>query len=58
MRFISLHITPLVINGLGGGHTHTHAYIRTEAILKKVTPSDALVSGHIQNRKMMQAGGL
>jgi len=23
---ISHHITPLVINSLGGGHTHTHAY--------------------------------
>ena len=30
----SHHITPLVINSLGGGHTHTHAYIRTETILR------------------------
>ena len=32
MGFISRHITPLVINSLGGGHTHTsthtHTYIR------------------------------
>ena len=33
MGSISHHITPLVINSLGGGHTHTHAYIRTETIL-------------------------
>ena len=25
MGSISRHITPLVINSLGGGHTHTHA---------------------------------
>ena len=25
MGSISHHITPLVINSLGGGHTHTHA---------------------------------
>ena len=37
-----VHITPLVIHGLGGGHTHTqththahtHTYIRTEVILR------------------------
>ena len=38
MGSISHHITPLVINSLGGGHTHTHththAYIRTETILR------------------------
>ena len=28
----TVHITPLVIHGLGGGHTH--AYIRTEVILR------------------------
>ena len=32
MGSISHHITPLVINSLGGGHTH--AYIRTETILR------------------------
>ena len=30
-----VHITPLVIHGLGGGHTHT--YIRTEVILRSQT---------------------
>ena len=25
---------PLVIHGLGGGHTHTHTYICTEVILR------------------------
>ena len=34
MGSISHHIMPLVINSLGGGHTHTHAYIRTETILR------------------------
>ena len=38
MGYISHHITPLVINSLGGGDTHasTHAYkhSRTEAILR------------------------
>ena len=33
-----VHITPLVIHGLGGGHTHTHTHththIRTEVILR------------------------
>ena len=29
MRFISHHITPLVINSLGGGHRHTHIQTRT-----------------------------
>ena len=32
MGCISHHIMPLVINSLGGGHTH--AYIRTETILR------------------------
>ena len=31
MESMSHHITPLVINSLGGGHTHTH--VRTETIL-------------------------
>ena len=31
---ITPQITPLVIHSLGGGHTHTHAYIRTEVILR------------------------
>ena len=45
MGSILHHITPLLINSLGGGHTHenthtckhTHAYrhLRTEAILRK-----------------------
>ena len=26
MESISCHITPLVINSLGGGHTHTHTH--------------------------------
>ena len=26
MGFISCHITPLVINNLGGGHTHMHTH--------------------------------
>ena len=40
MGSISHHITPLVINSLGGGHTHTHTHAqayrhsRTEAILR------------------------
>ena len=36
MGSISHHITPLVINSLGGGHTHKHTYrsSRTEAILR------------------------
>ena len=29
MRFISRHITPLVINSLRRGHTHTHTHTRT-----------------------------
>ena len=29
---IPLHITPLVINTLGGGHTHTHTDVHTEII--------------------------
>ena len=29
MGSISHHITPLVINSLGGGHTHTHANTHT-----------------------------
>ena len=38
MGSISHHITPLVINSLGGGHTHTQAYrrSRTEAILRNL----------------------
>ena len=32
MRFISHHITPLVINSLGGGHTNTHTDVCTETI--------------------------
>ena len=37
MEFISRHITPLVIDSLGGGHTHKHTHIltiRTGSILK------------------------
>ena len=37
MRSISRHITPLVVNSLGRGHIHTHAYIptiRTGSILR------------------------
>ena len=34
MESISCHITPLVINSLGGGHRHTHKDIRTETILR------------------------
>ena len=34
MGFISHHITPLVINSLGGGHIHTRILSRTEAILR------------------------
>ena len=36
MGSISHHITPLVIDSLGGGHTHKHAYgsSQTEAILR------------------------
>ena len=30
MGSISHHITPLVINSLGGGHTHKHAYRRLQ----------------------------
>ena len=35
-RSISHHIMPLVIHGLGGGHTdrQTHTYNRTEVILR------------------------
>ena len=29
MKFISCHITPLVINSLGGTHTHTHTHTHT-----------------------------
>ena len=29
MESISRHITPIVINSLGGGHTHTHANTHT-----------------------------
>ena len=29
MGSISHHITPLVINDLGGGHTHTHTHAHT-----------------------------
>ena len=29
MRFISRHITPLVINSLGGEHTHKHTHKHT-----------------------------
>ena len=31
MGSISHHISPLVINSLGGGHTHTHTSIQTFA---------------------------
>ena len=40
MGFISHHIIPLVINSLGGGHTHTHIHehtqtdVHTETILR------------------------
>ena len=34
MGSISHHITPLVINSLGGGHKHTHILLQTEAILR------------------------
>ena len=36
MRSISRHIAPLVIDSLGGGHTHehTHTDVRTETILR------------------------
>ena len=29
MGSISLHIIPLVINSIGGGHTHTHTHTNT-----------------------------
>ena len=29
MEFISHHISPLVIDSLGGGHTHTHTHKHT-----------------------------
>ena len=29
MAFISRHITPLVINSLGGGHTHANTHTHT-----------------------------
>ena len=46
MGSISHHITPLVIDSLGGGHTHKHTYrsSRTEAILRnqaRVRPARA-----------------
>ena len=30
MGFISHHITPLVINSFGNGHTHTHTHAHTD----------------------------
>ena len=33
--FMSHHITPLVINALGGGHRDTHTNVQTKAISKK-----------------------
>ena len=30
MGSISCHITPLVINSLGGGDTHTHTHMHTD----------------------------
>ena len=38
-RSISHHITPLVINGLGGGHTHTHTH--TDAQTKAISRNQA-----------------
>ena len=32
MRSISRHIMPLVINSLGGGHTHTHTQTHIQTI--------------------------
>ena len=29
MGFISCHITPLIINSIRGGHTHTHKHVNT-----------------------------
>ena len=34
MESILHHIMPLVINSLGGGHTHTHTDVRTGTILR------------------------
>ena len=37
MGSISHHITPLVINSLGGGHTNTHTQIRTHTDVRTET---------------------
>ena len=47
MGSISRHITPLVINSLGGGHTHTHTNthtdVRTGTILRKQAQKHIMV---------------
>ena len=44
MGFISLHITPLVINSLGRGHTHTYTHTEDPHRINFKKPG-ALVAG-------------
>ena len=61
MRSISRHITPLVIDSLGRGHTHTHTQariptIRTGSILRNqaragLRPAHAWFNNHVHKFK-------
>jgi len=41
------HITPLVINSLGGGHTHTHTYMYTDIMDKSNFKKPALLHWYL-----------
>ena len=58
MGFMSCHIMPVVINSLGGGHTHTHTGINVEAVSRSQVDSSlwpgarfkyALATPHARN---------
>ena len=42
---MSRHITSLVINSLGGGHTHMHTDVRTETISRNQVRAGLRVPG-------------
>ena len=64
MGSISRHITPLVINSLGGGHTHTqthtHTDVRTETISRNqaragLRPARAWFNNRISHPQLLNA---
>ena len=57
MGSISHHITPLVINSLGGGHTHTYTHRRQNQFLETRRALRALAcSQHVPGLKRRSDG--